>query len=265
VKWLRRVVGGARWDGTRGRPTSANAASSFHLTWDVPAGEWIGAEAVLEVETAPTVPALYFWALQVSFVDDGRSGGGAHLGLQWYPAHPGSTAVNWGGYGPDGRELAGSPSALASATGNVNTRDYSWSAGRRYRLEVEKVGGVGADGHATWRGAVTDVASGTRTIVRELFARGTRLEAPIVWSEIFADCDAPSASVRWSNLALVATDGQRTSITAARVNYQPVHDGGCITTDSTADQESFAQMSGTERRTPQGARLVLGADQQSRS
>ena len=81
---------------------------------------------MLEVTTAPQVEALYFWALQVSFTDRGRSGGGAHLGLQWYPAHPGSTAVNWGGYVPDGHELEGTTSALPSATGNVNTRDFPW-------------------------------------------------------------------------------------------------------------------------------------------
>ena len=29
---------GPRWDGTRGRPTSSNGASSLHLIWDAPAG-----------------------------------------------------------------------------------------------------------------------------------------------------------------------------------------------------------------------------------
>ena len=48
------------------------------------------AEAVLEVLVAPSVAELSFWALQVGFVADGRDAGAAHLGLQWYPAHPGS-------------------------------------------------------------------------------------------------------------------------------------------------------------------------------
>ncbi len=48
----------------------------------------------------PAVPRLYFWALQVSFASGPRLQGGAHLGLQWHPRYPGSTAVNFGGYGP---------------------------------------------------------------------------------------------------------------------------------------------------------------------
>ncbi len=101
--------GGARrprFDGTTGRPTSSNGASSFHLFWEVGGGPWTAAEAVLEVVDPPTVPELHFWALQVSFTGGGRGGGGAHLGLQWFPIHPGSTAVNWGGYAAGGGELA---------------------------------------------------------------------------------------------------------------------------------------------------------------
>ncbi|HKX72170.1 MAG TPA: hypothetical protein VJM75_13115 [Acidimicrobiales bacterium] len=45
---------------------------------------------------------LYFWALQASFIDSAeRHCGGGHVGLQWRRHHPGSRAVNWGGYGPD--------------------------------------------------------------------------------------------------------------------------------------------------------------------
>ena len=105
MSWWRRFVDGIRWDGTVGAPRSANGASSFHLAWDAPTGPWLRAEAVLEVTEPPTVASLYFWALQVSFEDRGRAAGGAHFGFQWYPAHPGSTAVNWGGYAPDGGEL----------------------------------------------------------------------------------------------------------------------------------------------------------------
>ena len=101
-----------RWDGTSGQPPSGNGASSFHLGWAVdpppPGRAWVAAEAVLEVLVAPGVPALSFWALQVSFHERGRAGGAGHLGLQWHDGHPGSTAVNWGGYGPTGTELDGS-------------------------------------------------------------------------------------------------------------------------------------------------------------
>ena len=146
----------ARWDGTSGRPRSSNGASSLHLGWDVPQpvadDPWVAADAVLEVRSPPEVLALYFWALQASFTDRGRHGGAGHLGLQWYPAHPGSTAVNWGGYGPDGRELDGSASTLPSATGNPNTRDYAWSPATPYgcassgSTRIRPIGRAGSPG-----------------------------------------------------------------------------------------------------------------------
>lgn len=257
MSWFRRTAVRSRWDGRTGRPRSANAASSFHLTWDAPQGEWVGAEVVLEVTEGPTVPALYFWALQVSFAQRGRSGGGAHLGLQWYPPHPGSTAVNWGGYGPDGRELSGSVSALPSATGNVNTRDHEWEVGNPYRLVIARMDDRRDGELCAWRGGITDLVSGAHTIVRELYVRGSTIQAPVVWSEIFADCDAPSASVRWSDPTLISVDGNRVPISAARVNYQALRDGGCATTNSTTDGRAFVQTSGTTRHTPQGSELVL--------
>ena len=99
-----RLRSSVRWTGATGRPRSGNGASSFHLFWDVPPGPWVEAAATLVVADPPTVPKLYFWALQVSFEDRGRGGGGAHLGLQWHAQHPGNTAVNWGGYGTNGQE-----------------------------------------------------------------------------------------------------------------------------------------------------------------
>src|SRR5215471_14402702 len=87
--WLDRLrsISSGAWDGTTGTPRSANGASSFHLTWEVPARRrWIEARALLEVVAAPEVPALVFWALQASFERAGRDGGAGHLGLQWYPA-----------------------------------------------------------------------------------------------------------------------------------------------------------------------------------
>jgi hypothetical protein len=62
----------------------------------------VAASAALVVEAAPPVPDLYVWALQASFIDSAeRHCGGGHVGLQWRRHHPGSRAVNWGGYGPD--------------------------------------------------------------------------------------------------------------------------------------------------------------------
>jgi hypothetical protein len=245
------------WDGTAGPPRSANGASSFHLAWEAPTGAWIGAEAVLRVTQPPGVSALYFWALQVSFEDRGRAAGGAHFGLQWYPPHPGSTAVNWGGYGPDGRELTGSTSPLPSATGNPNTRDFAWRPQAAYLLSITRGHKAPDDPGWSWRATITDIASGSRTDVRELMTGGSTLSAPMVWSEVFAACDAPTATVQWSQFALIGPEGDRTPIRAARVNYQAVADGGCARTNSSVFGETFEQRTSTERRTPQGARLSL--------
>jgi hypothetical protein len=250
----------ARWDGSRGRPRSANGASSLHLGWDVPQAShddpWVAAEAVLEVQVPPQVLALYFWAMQASFSDRGRHGGAAHLGLQWYPAHPGSTAVNWGGYGADGRELEGSTSALPSATGNPHTRDYEWSPGTPYRLRIERI--ESPDGSRAWRGSVTDVARGATTFVRDLWAPGYGLSGLVVWSEVFAPCDAPGTAVRWSDLRLTTDSGTTHDVSSVTVNYQSLADGGCATTDTRLDADGVVQVTGTRRSTPLGVRLTLG-------
>jgi len=245
-----------RWDGTVGTPRSSNRASSLHLRWDAPPGRWTAVEAVLEVVDPPAVRALHFWALQVSFAGGGLDGGGAHLGLQWFEPHPGSTAVNWGGYRPHGGELDGSGSALPSAPRNVNTRDYAWEPGRAYRLRVEHAG-PGPGGATAWRGSVTDVARGEVTIVRDLWAAGDHLTSPMVWSEVFADCDAPPTTVRWSGLTLEDAGGARTAVERARVNYQRITDGGCATTTSVLGPEpgSFEQRTGTPRTTRQDTLL----------
>lgn len=260
MSWRRWFVRAERFDGRSGRPRSANGASSFHLIWDAPPGEWVAAEVTLEITEPPRVAALYFWALQISFVDHGRSAGGAHLGLQWYPAHPGSTAVNWGGYAPNGQELDGSASPLPSATGNRNTRDYAWRPRTRYRLRVAGPRAPDYRGSGGWLGEIIDEAQARRVAVRELRAPGSTIDAPMVWSEVFADCDAPSTTVRWRDGTLISEADERVPITAARVNYQAVHDGGCVTTNSSIDDGWFVQTTGTSRTTPAGARLDAGGD-----
>ena len=248
------------WNGTAGVPPSGNGASSFHLTWmvDPPAAgrTWVAAEAVLEVLVPPQVPALSFWALQASFRDGPRPGGAGHLGLQWHAGHPGSTAVNWGGYAHGGGELDGSVSALASATGNVNTRDFAWRAGVGYRLRISSAGDA-PGGRRAWRGEVTDLETGQRTVVRDLWAAGCELGDAVVWSEVFARCDDPSSRVRWSGLAMEDDEGGRTPARRVRVNYQGLAEGGCATTDSSFDGIGVVQTTGTSRRTAQGAVIDL--------
>lgn len=224
----------------RGYPTSSNGASSLHLAWDAPAAREVS--AVLEIVHPPTVDDLYFWALQASFVDRGRRVGGAHLGLQWYSRHPGSTAVNWGGY-RDGaslrgsnvsRELAGEPSPLPSATGNPNTRDFPWHPNRRYRLRIH------GEGDGWWTGEVTDLTTDVTTVVRRLDGGGTALASPVVWSEVFARCDAPSTTVRWSDLS-------PRPATKLRQSYQSHVDGGCANTASIPDGNGWLQVTNQTR------------------
>jgi hypothetical protein len=245
---VRPLVGGRASPRVAGYPASPNRASSLHLHWELAAGtgDVVAASATLTVEAPPAVPDLYFWALQASFVDGaGRRCGGAHLGLQWYRQHPGSRAVNWGGYGPDGRTLGGSASPLPSATGNPNTRDLWWEPGQPYTLSIERVAEGG------WAGTVGGVR------VRTLAAGGDRLEALMVWSEVFARCDAPPVAVRWSGFRATTAQGRVVAPVAMHVNYQRRADGGCDNSTALADGDAVRQIAGTDRRVPQGARLAL--------
>jgi len=212
---------------TRGFPPSGNGASSFHLGWRLPpgAGHLVSASVTLEVLTPPVVEHLYFWALQVAF----PGAGAAHLGLQWNHRHPGFGAVNWGGYAADGSLLAGTESPLPSTPDDPNTRDYPWQPGRPYKLGVHRT----AEG--AWRGAVTDLNTGDPTTVRDLGAAAPHLGDPMVWSEVFARCDDPAVTVRWSEFQVVTDGGDPFAPTALVVNYQSHVEGGCANTTSVLD------------------------------
>ncbi len=259
--WLRRLLAGADpgtvTTRTTGRPRSSNGASSFHLGWVV-SGVFDAVAVTLEVLEPPVVDRLYFWALQADFGATGRSAGGAHLGLQWHPQHPGSTAVNWGGYRAGGGELDGSASALPSRLANVNTRDFSWTPGTPYRLAISR---NPADesvprGMTAWRGTVCDLSTGAVTVVRDLYIPGDRIVGATMWSEVFADCDAPSVAVRWSD-PVVVRDGVEVEPSGLSVNYQTHGDGGCANTSSGTDGIGVLQRTSTDRLTSQGTRLSL--------
>lgn len=238
-----------------GRPPSANGASSFHLGWvDTPAAHSVS--VTLEILEPPRVPRLSFWALQADMAGPGGRVGGAHLGLQWHVGHPGSTAVNWGGYRSDGVELDGSRSSLPSATGNPNTRDLDWQPGRPYRLVVHRVEAPAPVGFVAWRGSVIDESSGFAVDVRDLYLPGDRIVAATMWSEVFAACDDPSAAVRWSD-PRVHTDGGDVAVTRVAVNYQTHQAGGCANTDSSVDGHGLVQRTNTVRVTPQGTQLAV--------
>jgi hypothetical protein len=238
---------------TTGRPPSANGASSLHAWWECP-GALREVAVTLEVLVPPAVPALYFWAVQVSFVDGGRSTGAAHLGLQAAPRHPGGTAVNWGGYRAGGDELPGTASPLPSAPGNPNTRDLPWRPGTPYRLRVAPGRGPGS-----WRGEVQDLTAGTTTLVRELACPGTALAAPVVWSEVFAACDAPGTTVRWSDLSITTAAGRTAAPAAVSPTYQSEADGGCSNTTTLVEGSVVVQRTTARRQVAPGTRLPLGA------
>ncbi len=235
----------------RGEPGSANGASSFHLSWLLGADEpLVEVAAVLEVVVPPTVDRLYFWALQASFLDGSTDCGSAHLGLQRNRSHPDHGAANWGGYAPDGQVLDGSVSGLPSTPNDPNTRDYPWQPNRRYRLRISP-----AD--RGWQGEVTDLTTGRTTVIRVLNAGGDRLAAPVVWSEVFARCDHPSVTVRWSGLEAVARSGRRVAPAGLSVSYEPSRAGGCDNTDVAVDEVGILQVTNTRRTTPPGATLGL--------
>jgi hypothetical protein len=246
---------------TGGLPPSANGASSFHLGWEPAPGPAVAAAVTLEVLEPPAVDRLYFWALQVDWIDEaGRRAGGAHLGLQWYPPHPGATAVNWGGYDATGRELDGSASALPSATGNPNTRDLAWRPGAPYRLAVRRapLERRPDERRWAWEGSVTG-PDGVTVVVRDLWPAGSLVAGVTMWSEVFARCDDPPVAVRWSSPERRLADGSADHPAACRVNYQTHSDGGCANTDSSADGVGLVQRTSTARRTPPGARLRVPA------
>lgn len=223
---------------TTGLPTSSNGASSMHTWLDSTPRDRM--EATITIVKQPSVPALHFWALQVSFVDAaGAVVGGAHIGLQWHPSHPSSTAVNFGGYRTDGKTLSGSSSKLRSATANANTRDFPWKAGAAYRLSIAK------SAHG-WTGAVTDVATGAVVEVRTLYVDAAAISSALVFSEVFAACDAPRTEVEWAGLPLPAT-----------ATYQSVESGGCTNTNQAVLHGTIVQRTNATRTVLDQARLLL--------
>lgn len=261
-----------------GRPRSPGSASSFHLIWEMPrtpeAAKLVEVSAVLEVLAPPRVDSLYFWALQVDFGEDGLTWGGGHTGLQWNGRFPESTAVNWGGYAAQergGAILPGSQPELFAFPGDPNTAAFDWRPQRPYRLRVFR----SPDIPGAWRADITDLAGGGTTVIRDLMRAdaprngagrggsaggsggGGYLLRPLVWSEVFADCDAPSVAVRWSDLSAIDEDGRIVRPRAVRVNYQARQAGGCANTSVRRDGTGLLQVTNAPRDIGQGAVLEL--------
>lgn len=223
-----------------GRPSSSNGASSSHLFWDVPPEPLRSVAVTLTVEEPPVTPELYFWALQVTFLEDGRQAGAGHLGLQHHPSYPGSTAANWGGYDRHGGELGGRL-LLPSSLSNPNTCDFTWTPRTPYRLRV------GPSPSQGWRGSITDLSTNSEVILRDLEGRGAALGSPMVWSEVFADCGSPSTAVQWSDPTVETISGYLIHVTKARVSYQSETDGGCSNTTVVAEGAGLVQRTAASR------------------
>lgn len=248
MRWVSRPAQRPRLSGA---PPSPNGASSFHLWWvTAHRGPFRQVSATLEVVRAPSVPRLYFWALQVSFVDgdDGRDLGAAHTGLQWHPAAP-KGAVNWGGYSSAGGELPGSRSSLCPVDG-PNTFHYPWEPHRKYVFKIWP------SSPGQWRSEVTDLTSATTTLVRDLYVPATGLANPVVWSEVFALCDDPCTEARWSGLRATDLWGGSEDVTACKPTYQSHEDGGCANTESLAGPGYFAQFTGLPKARPPAPELL---------
>jgi hypothetical protein len=231
-------------------------ASSFHLWWRLPDTEpLIAVRAVCEVVVPPRVDRLYFWALQVGFSDGRRTHGAGHTGLQWHSRATSGRAVNWGGYRDlrdGGDELDGSRPTLPALNPQGNTARYAWRVGQPYRFDVFR-------SDRGWRATVTDVSSGETTVIRDLFAAGTELVDPVVWSEVFARCDDPSVSIRWTGLEATTASGIRVRPGTARVTYQQVEAGGCTNTTVGTDDLGLVQVTNTGRRVAHGDEVVVPA------
>jgi hypothetical protein len=245
------------WFKSRARDAalSYTGPTSAHLWFEgVPSGPWRSVSATLEVVTEPSAAYLYFWALQASFTDaSGTAFGAAHTGLQWNPRHPGGRAVNWGGYGRTAdvsSVLDGTHSTLPGIPGDENTRNFSWTPGVGYQFTISRV-------ERGWRSTVVDTSTGERTVIRELFAGGDRLNGFVVWMEIFAPCDAPTTLVRWSDLAVAdEARGARHQVRSLRTSFPDVR-GACTNNDSRVDNSGWLQLTNDRRTTRTANTLTI--------
>jgi hypothetical protein len=208
----------------------------------------------LTIDHEPAHRHLVFWALQVDFAAGWGSAGGAHLGLQWNPRHPGFRAVNWGGYDRQGQVLPGSRSDLVSTPNDPNTRDYPWSPGQPYRLTVRA-----GDQPGHWTGSVVSMVDGQEQVIRDLLVPADALIRPMVWSEVFARCDDPSVSATWRD-PLAHTARGPVGPSAYRVSYQSEDAGGCSNTDVVPTTDGIRQLTAVDRQIPAGSLVPLGRE-----
>lgn len=251
VLGMRRLVDRVRGDAY----TPSKAGGGFHLWWQgMPTAEdpdpMVSVSATLEVLRPPEVAKLYFWALQATFCDEhGTPLGAAHAGLQWNPRHPGSRAVNWGGYrtnGASNETLTGTVSKLEGIPGDVNTYNFPWKPNRPYRFDIER-SGIG------WRATITDVEAKETTVIRDLSVGGDRLANVVMWTELFCGRSDPPASVRWTTPWARRMSGEVVQPTGMTVRYP----GGSKwrRTATSWDGTGFVQATDSRRTVPEASVL----------
>ena len=245
---LARFVDRLRGDAYTPRPVGGG----FHLWWKgMPdprdADPMVDVAVTLEVLQEPSVPALYFWALQASFHDSsGARLGAAHTGLQWNHRHAGGRAVNWGGYIEGGGvtgTIGGTVSTLSGIPGDVNTYDFPWRTGAPYRFVIARSAGG-------WTSTVHDLERGEPTVIRELAIGGDRLAGVVVWTEPFCKGTDPPVAVRWSDPSATRRSGAQVRPMAMDVRYP----GGAEwrRTQCDWDGRGFVQATDTRRTVRHG-------------
>jgi hypothetical protein len=253
-QWLHRTSTGFRSRGTPPLSEPVNGVTAFHLWWQgIDGGEpLVEVSATLCVLREPTSDRLYFWALQASFLSDDGAHGAAHIGLQWNPRHPESRAVNWGGYADisDVRSiLDGTPSGLPSTPSDPNTRDYPWREGVPYRLRISRSASGG------WQGSITDLTTGSTSVIRDLLASGDRLGSFVVWAEVFAACNHSQTVAQWSDFEARTLSGDVRAPASVRLTFPT--GGDCPNTDVVMSHTGLLQITNTVRTARDAAVLPV--------
>lgn len=233
-------------------------ASSFHAPWDTLPGPEGGLMKEVSVDLTilnePEVDDLYFWALQASFYDSSGPTilGSAHTGLQWNSSHPNNNAVNWGGYDESQVELPGSVSDFPSTPDNDNTRDFEWNVGQTYTFRI-------------WIPETGEIAASIDGVeIRRLFLDGVdRLGDITMWSEVFAECSAPSVTVVWSGMTQIDINDVEYEEDSFLLNYQAPESYGCSNTNTTGAGLTVRQTTNTTRTNADDFLLVLSASEPS--
>ena len=91
--------------------------------------------------------------------------------------------------------------------------------------------------------------------IRDLYAGGDRLGGFVVWAEVFAACDDPSTTVRWSGFEATDTSGAVHRPNSVRLSFPS--GGDCPNTEVVADSVGLLQLTNAERTARPGSVLPV--------